>query len=94
MRGLEDTGHRMRCLGLFLASPLLASRPLYLLAVAGGQVTSRRESRNFCRCFITAFFASADPLEVRLQLGSLPAPSRFYSLRLDSRKPQKSDSSD
>jgi len=74
-------GNRTRCLALFLPrhssfpSPLLASRPLYLLALAGWHVTSRRESRIFCRCFIIASSASVDPLEVRLQLGSLPAPS-------------------
>lgn len=70
-------GLRLCCLGLSLPSPPLASRLLYLQAVAEGQVTSSRDSSSsFCRCFIIALLASADPSEARLQLGSLSAPSK------------------
>ena len=72
--GQQSTGHAVW--DSSFPSPLLTSTPLYLLALAGGHVTSRRESRSFCRCFIIIFLASVDPLEVRLQLGTLPAPSK------------------
>lgn len=76
MRGWEDTGHRWRCQGLFLPQP--SPRPQAALLTGFGWEARHQqdEQQEFLQVLHRGVLGFRGPSEVRLQLGSLPVPSK------------------
>lgn len=74
--GWEDTGRRLCCLGLFLPQPSPRLQVALLTGFGWEACHQQGKQQEFLPVLHRSVLSFCGPLEVRLQLGSLPVPSK------------------